>query len=344
MQKELLVLNLLSETIYLKCLYNNNISICNARRPHNKEAERKNMAFILLDESQVEEANAITHGGKFHADDVFSTVLLSKVFKNVRLCRTKNAVKENDAIIVFDVGGGKFDHHQADFCKCRKNGIKYSSFGLLWDVLGGNLELGENAELAEKMFDDTFVSVIDAIDNGQVEKVPNEKFHIVSVSDIIEAFNPNWDDDISENEAFLKAVETATIIFDNAIRNVVSQSKIVSQVENAIEATTNGIMVIDQPFEWEYALFNSSNPKAAEIMYVVSPSSRGGYKVKAVPTELGSFKPRKPFPAEWAGLRGEEIVKATGVTEAIFCHRERFTCSAKTISGAVLLAIMAINK
>ena len=35
--------------------------------------------------SDVNKANLITHNGKFHIDEVFSTVLLMKVFKNIKL-------------------------------------------------------------------------------------------------------------------------------------------------------------------------------------------------------------------------------------------------------------------
>lgn len=185
------------------------------------------MSFILLDELQVESAAAITHAGKFHACDVFSTVLLSKVFKDIKICRIKRCPKENNATIVYDIGGGKFDHHRPGFNKRRSNGIKYSSFGLLWNFFGDFLEFGENAELASAIFDDSFVSVIDAIEHGQVEKLPDEKVHIISVSEVIEAFNPNFDEDINENEAFLKAVEMATVIFDNAMRNAIYQSKLI---------------------------------------------------------------------------------------------------------------------
>lgn len=297
------------------------------------------MALVLLDESQINQANAITHAGLFHAADVFATVLLSKSFKEVRLCRVKEVPKDSRATIIYDIGGGKFDHHKPYFNRCRENGIKYSSFGLLWDILGDTqifLSLGEYAEIAAKMFDCSFVAGIDALENGQVDVITDEKVHIISASETIEEFNCN--EDMNENEAFLKAVEIATVIFDNAVKDVISQIKAVDQ---AIEKAKLGIMILENQFEWEHILLNSTNSKASEILYVISPSNEGGYDVRAVPSEPENFKLRKPFPVEWAGLSGEELICVTGILTATFCNQERFRCSAETFDDAWLLAFIA---
>lgn len=53
----------------------------------------------------IDEANCITHSGKFHVDDVISTIFLSKIMKEVILLRistTENKNLENK--IVYDIG------------------------------------------------------------------------------------------------------------------------------------------------------------------------------------------------------------------------------------------------
>ena len=40
--------------------------------------------------NNIEEANAITHAGTFHTDEVLSTVILSKVFENITVFRANN--------------------------------------------------------------------------------------------------------------------------------------------------------------------------------------------------------------------------------------------------------------
>ena len=57
--------------------------------------------------------NGFTHGGKFHADDVFSTALLRILRPDFTVTRGFS-VPENFDGIVYDIGNGPFDHHAAD--------------------------------------------------------------------------------------------------------------------------------------------------------------------------------------------------------------------------------------
>ena len=52
-----------------------------------------------------------------------------------------NRVPEDFDGIVFDIGRGRYDHHQKD-SRVRENGVPYAAFGLLWEELGEAI-LGE---------------------------------------------------------------------------------------------------------------------------------------------------------------------------------------------------------
>ena len=66
----------------------------------------------------------ITHKGNFHADDIFSIVLLSMYKKCVKrddtplnICRVSYNEAElfkNTNAVMFDIGNGELDHHQKD--------------------------------------------------------------------------------------------------------------------------------------------------------------------------------------------------------------------------------------
>ena len=43
--------------------------------------------------------------------------------------------------LVYDIGFGKYDHHQENR-RVRKNGVPYAAFGLLWEEFGSEI-LGE---------------------------------------------------------------------------------------------------------------------------------------------------------------------------------------------------------
>ena len=59
----------------------------------------------LLKQIRQEHASAFTHGGKFHADDVFSAALLLYLNPEITITRG-NKVPEDFEGIVFDIGRG----------------------------------------------------------------------------------------------------------------------------------------------------------------------------------------------------------------------------------------------
>lgn len=292
-----------------------------------------------------DEANFVTHSGKFHADEVFSTILLEKIYGNINLIRLSEvegySVEEK---IVYDIGGGKFDHHQQGGNGQRANGIKYAAFGLLWQEYGIRLLNNLNVEDIEECYnilDKNFVQFIDAVDNGQVqfEKID---IKVVSVSDVIEGLNPNWDENIDSDIKFYEALDIARKIFDNKIQSAISKAKAKKFVDEAIEKSKDGIMILDKYMPYQEFVLESKNEKAKEILYAVFPSNRGGYNVRAISKELGSFECRKKLPKEWAGLRNESLQDVTGVETASFCHNALFICVAQNLDDALKLAKMAV--
>ena len=145
----------------------------------------------LMEQIKEKDAQAFTHSGKFHADDVFSSALLLSVNPEITIHRGSQ-VPEDFKGIVFDIGRGKYDHHQRD-SRIRENGVPYAAFGLLWEELGAEI-LGE--ELAEK-FDEAFVQPLDNNDNT------GEKNELAT---LIGNFNPPWDAQGVNDAAFFNCL------------------------------------------------------------------------------------------------------------------------------------------
>lgn len=294
----------------------------------------------------IEDAGFVTHAGKFHADEVFATILLEKIYDEINLIR----LPEVDGInlnkkFVYDIGGGKFDHHQIGGNGQRNSGIKYAAFGLVWKEFGRKYlqkKQVNNIEECFNMFDKNFVQFIDAGDNGQI-KYENIDINLVTLSDIIEGFNPNWNEDTDPDEKFTEALQIAKKVFDNKIESTISKCNAKRFVEQAIENSENGIMILDKFMPYQEFILESNNEKAGKILYVVFKSNRKGYTIKAVPKKMGSFENRKSFPKEWCGLRNEELQTVTGVKTATFCHNMGFICVANEFEDALKLAKMAVN-
>ena len=67
-----------------------------------------------------------------------------------------------------------------------------------------------------------------------------------------------------------------------------------------------------------------------------------GWGLQAVPTAPGSFENRRSLPAEWGGLRSDELAAATGVDDAVFAHVAGFYASAGSRDGITALARLAM--
>lgn len=145
----------------------------------------------------------ITHPSIFHADDVLATCLLRLIYKDFKVKRTNDIPKDFKGI-VYDIGWGRYDHHQKD-AEVRENGIKYAAFGLLWRDLWSEFMDEEHA----KLFDAIFVSEIDRCDNASDTNL---------LSSSIEAFNPPWNSDDNENDRFEEAVNVFTPVLKRMIK------------------------------------------------------------------------------------------------------------------------------
>lgn len=160
----------------------------------------------------VEEKDAkfITHAGSFHADDVMATVLLEILYEDISLARVAEIDEKDTDAFVYDIGLGNYDHHQDDKVR-RDNGIAYSSVGLIWRDYGIKIldKLGIQDYIEDYFYDidDQIIMPIDALDNGEGERIS------MTISSVISISNPFWNSPISGDEAFLKSVDFMRMVF-----------------------------------------------------------------------------------------------------------------------------------
>ena len=292
----------------------------------------------------IQEANCVTHAGTFHADEIFATIILSEIMEQIVLIRLPE-VKESDYPdkLIYDIGGGKYDHHQAGGNGQRDNGVKYASCGLIWKRFGLEVLRKHSVVDAEYVFcivDRDIIQFIDSNDNGQAPVIDTD-YGFMHLSKIIAQFNPCWDEDNDTDENFYEALQFAKTIWDNTLKNIIHKVAAKKFVDEAVENSKDGIMILDRFMPWKEFVIDSTNPKAKDINYIIFPSNRGGYSVYAVPISKDSFESRKLFPIEWSGLRDEALQKVTGIETAKFCHNARFLCTALTLKDALKIASIA---
>lgn len=290
-----------------------------------------------------EQATVITHGGIFHSDEVLATVILSKVLGDITVLRTFKVPEISNNVIVYDIGLGKFDHHQKGGNGARHNGVPYAAVGLIWKEFGPQIVANTcNPDLVWNLIDRDLIQGVDATDNGTMPTA-DYPAQVMQFSQLVSCFNPLWDSTEDSDDAFLKAVAFAEIVFNNIYATAVSKAKAQNIVDEAIEKSEGHIMVLDQFVPWQEFIFASSNKKAADVQFVVFPSNRGGFNWQCVPDALGGFGQRKPVPTEWKGLRDADLQNMTGVKTATFCHPAGFIGGADKFEDAYALAKIAVE-
>ena len=269
-------------------------------------------------------SKGLTHSGFFHADDVFSTALLKMVNPSFSVSRVIEVSDASDDQIVYDIGDGKYDHHRKDLH--HENGKRFASFGLLWREYG---EYISGSKAAARRIEEKIVSVIDESDNGG-------EYDLISKT--ISAFNPVWNSNENQDEAFEEAVDFAGIVLKKIVNYERSVDDAEKEICDAIKHMRNKIVVLGRYMPFTESLICS------EAIYVIFPSSRGGYCIQGVPISYENRQVKIPFPEKWRGkIRcNNEIVQ--NIKGLSFCHKTGFLAVADTLEDALYVANLSVKK
>lgn len=267
--------------------------------------------------------HGFTHGGKFHADDVFSTALLEILRPDFTVTRGFTVPDGFDGI-VYDIGLGKFDHHDEPR-ETRPNGVPYAAFGLLWREVGASL-VGENQA---RLMDENFIQALDLNDNTGEQD---------SLCDAIGSFNPVWDSIEDVEDCFVRAVAFAKVLLAQRIEAARAVTRADSAVKAAYEASQHGIVVLDTYLPWKNGLYRT------DAIFVVYPSARGGFSAQCC-NDRKTKRSKLPFPQSWAGQPAAVIAQKSGLAGISFCHPSRFmiTADSKEIAVAACEQVLRNN-
>ncbi len=304
----------------------------------------------------------VTHGGKFHCDEVFAHAVLRLALglqvpgDDYTLLRTRKPALIEGGDIVWDVGTvfdpatNRFDHHQRGAPQ-RADGTPFSSAGLVWRAYGERAvaallppeAAGFGPAIAQSI-DAAVVRRIDEIDNGVSVRGPLTD-DALGLSSLIADCNPSWDDpasagDTAGDAAFLEATALAEAVLRRRVNQVRARLAAEAVVLQAHAAGSDArILVLDTGMPWKNAVFAHDLP----VLFAVSPASNGNWMVDAMPPEPGSFAQRLPLPEGWAGLQADDLAAASGVADAVFVHLRRFVGAARSRNGAVAMARRAVE-
>lgn len=318
-----------------------------------------------------------THSGVFHCDEVLACYMLKTLpqYKDATIVRSRDQDILNTCDIVVDVGGEydhsrhRYDHHMRDFKQTassviNKPGydwtIKLSSAGLIYCHFGQEIikqivpEIVDEKEIEAifKKVYDTLIQEIDAIDNGvpMFDGEPRYRIH-TNLSSRVKGLNPPWNnkEGIDVDEQFRKAMALVGSEFVEFITYAAkvwlpSRNLVKDALLNRFEVDPSGeIVELKQPSTWTEHMFDLEKELNIDpiIKYVVFKDD--SYRIQGVPVQLGSFVCRMFLPEEWAGLRNEDLDKASGIEGCVFVHSVRFIGGNKTREGVLAMAKKALE-
>ena len=287
---------------------------------------------------------AVTHSGFFHADEVMASVILMQLYDEIEIRRSRSQEEFDQADIVFDVGGGEYDHHN-DKKEFRENGIPYAACGLIWRAFGQKLIRKFKPSFSKEQIEEVFYSVdksiiesIDAVDNGWFSE--NDEVHMPTINQLIKGFNPNWNSNIDTEEQFRKAIAFCTPILLNTINGSVAAIEAEKIVKEAYDQREiENILILEKFCPWKRHLRNYDED--GSIIYVIFKDLVNGYRVQAVP-EPDSNVSIKEFPKEWAGKDPAIINELVEIDDAIFVHPGGFIAGTRSLKSAVRMAELAL--
>jgi uncharacterized UPF0160 family protein len=321
------------------------------------------------------EATIISHTPPFHADDLMACALMAKYFEskatpfNIVLTRDQTIIDQAEAVV--DVGSIhapenlRFDHHQLKESKRAATGLvteflKNSKEFKWLNLLEPTIDKIDKADLGkpDRPQDLRISEALASFNATWREKQNNQFFIALSVlqealektletletTESLKSVNCHYSKDLNANfednllkhplvKARHKEVEEAKI--EGNAKFILSALK---GEKSGIANTQKGID-FSLLFSQEYLSYAPQNESKAlkAINFICFETDTGAYNAIAAPKPENKMEQKHPFPKEWRGKRGQDLVdaisKSTGEnfppvptekTNEFFCHNAGF--------------------
>ncbi len=297
----------------------------------------------------------VTHSGGFHADELLSSVVLTRLFPQARLVRSRAAEWITPATdrIIYDVGGaydpeaGIFDHHQRG-APLRDDGQPFSSFGLIWKHFGHDFLAAfgipeEHIEAIHASFDKSFVLPVDLVDNGALSPSTAGPLAGLTLPVLLETLKPVFDetDPEADDRCFNAVLAIARAFVEAKIANSAAKLRAEALVQKAIvDAGQGQVLELPMGMPFRPAIIKAG---AEHLLFVVHPR-QNDWCLTGIRRADDGFELRADLPAGWAGLTGKDLEAVCGVEGATFCHNGRFVAAARTREAALAMAAIAVRQ
>jgi uncharacterized UPF0160 family protein len=296
----------------------------------------------------------VTHSGGFHADELLSSVILTRLYPEAEIVRSRAPEWITPAAdrIIYDVGGAYdagaqiFDHHQRG-APLRDDGQPFSSFGLVWKHYGRAYLAAfgvpdGHIQAVHQAFDAKFVLPVDLLDNGALSPATAGPLADLTLPSLLETLKPVFDDKEpgADDRGFKAALSIARALVEAAIAQRAAKLRAESLVLEAIAAAgEQPVLELPMGMPFRPAIVKAG---ADHLLFVVHPRDKD-WCITGIRRSENSFEQRADLPAAWAGLSNADLEAVCGVKGASFCHNGRFIAAATSREAILAMAEIAVR-
>ena len=220
---------------------------------------------------------------------------------------------------------GEFDHHQKNRNGQRANGIYYSSIGLLWKKFGKkylkDLKI-KNINKVYEYMDNELIQYIDATDNMQMEYLKNK-----TTPDFIKLCNPEWNENITEEEGFIHALKLADEFWNLYIKHAIAEIEAIEIIIRKANETNENYVVFDKALPYRKAIDLLENKN---IKYLIFKSKRECYDIRIIDTKL-------KFKKEIVIDDIKKAKKISKIRDLLYIDAHGKLCCTETLDSAINL-------
>ena len=153
--------------------------------------------------------------------------------------------------------------------------------GLLWKKFGKEYLKDLRIKNIEKVYDymdNELIQYIDATDNMQMEYLKNK-----TSPDFVKLCNPEWNENITEEEGVIHALKLADEFWNLYIKHAIAEIEAIEIIIRKANETNENYLVFDKELPYRKAIDLLENKN---IKYLIFKSKRECYDIRIINTKL----------------------------------------------------------
>ena len=297
-----------------------------------------------------------THDGIFHPDEILA-INIYEIFtgEEVKVIRSRDKDKMEEVDLVFDVGEKYdrkkyFDHHQPTGVPKYKNGILFSTVGMILSAFC------KDKGLSTYLLNNGLYAV-QAIDNGQkffntIDKKKEKVSNMPNPFQFIKKLNCTWKDGVcseKQNAAFAHTKDICKSILNSMIDHYYTYLEAQDLVKKTIQDSfidNRDYIILDRYMPYEKAVIEYNNEKIENIIAkkgtiadLIDEEKKEIIKFCIFKDEKGEWNvwtiQKNTNPTDFDAWCSLDREKCENFDDFVFCHKFCFCATFKTKESAI---------